>query len=155
MSDVQWCYYQPKATTLKCVLVRMVALVLIPEYSPLNHFPSPQLITSRRQPIFMNTFTPYACFTSPSSHNHPKCKVTISKILHTLCLTANDTLVFYHLSTISSMSKMLHILCLTFHYHSSSSISLLSSNNAHDPCDCTCTLQITSYLMPFTYNRWS
>ena len=30
--------YQPKTTTLTCVLVRMVALILILEYQSINHF---------------------------------------------------------------------------------------------------------------------
>ena len=54
-------HYQPKATTLTCVLVRMAALVLILEFSLPNHFSFLELSTSRRQPVFNEYYTPYVC----------------------------------------------------------------------------------------------
>ena len=68
--------YQPKATTLTCILVRMVALVLIIDYPFPNRFP---FVTNNHKYKATNIyeyFTPYACLISPSLHNHPKYKVT-------------------------------------------------------------------------------
>ena len=78
-----WCFevmidiavYQPKATTLTCVLVRMVVLELILEY-PFPNQPSLSIIEYKYKATNIHKyFTPYACFVSTSSAYYTKCKV--------------------------------------------------------------------------------
>ena len=59
--------YQPKATTLTCVLVRMVALELILEYPPLFNTPFPLLSYKYKATNIYKYLTPYACVASPIS----------------------------------------------------------------------------------------
>ena len=64
-------YYQPKATTLTCVLVRMVALVLICGYTSFDHFPPFTLSHKYKATNIYEYFTPYVGPLSLSQHNHP------------------------------------------------------------------------------------
>ena len=96
-------HYQPKATTLTCVLVQVVALELIFEY----HLPMqpsfPQLLTSVRQTVFNNTsrlmlardHLPFPTY---------ECKVTAFTMPHTLCSDYHTTSSVVLKSTISSVS---------------------------------------------------
>ena len=68
--------YQPKATTLACVLVRMAALVLILEYPSLNYFPFLMLSKSIKQPLFNEYLTPYAWSKYNRLRPFHKCKAT-------------------------------------------------------------------------------
>ena len=70
--------YQPKATTLACVLVRMVALVLILEYHSHNHPHFPTVEHKYKATSIYEYFTPYACSLSPKLILHSKVKITIS-----------------------------------------------------------------------------
>ena len=96
----------------------------------------PQLSTSRRQSVFTNTSRLMLAVYPPPRPTISSARWTISKMLHTLCLPSKATLVLGLLSAISSVSKILHILCLAFHSHSYLSISLPSSNNVNDSCNC-------------------
>ena len=53
--------YQPKATTLTCVLVRMVALVLIFDCSSSNYLLSFIITLEYKATSINEYFTPYAC----------------------------------------------------------------------------------------------
>ena len=66
---------QPKATTLACVLVRMVALVLIFEYFFLNTSPLYMINHIYKATNIYEYFMPYVCFMSPSLNLHLKCKI--------------------------------------------------------------------------------
>ena len=67
--------YQAKATTLTCVLVRMVALVLIFEYHFLHTSPCYTINHKYKATNIYEYFTPYACPMSPSSNIQLKLKV--------------------------------------------------------------------------------
>ncbi len=71
--------YQPKATTLACVLVRMVALVLIFDCSSSNYLLPSKITTKYKATSINEYFTPYAC-SIPSA---PTCECKVISMYHT------------------------------------------------------------------------